>query len=198
MSAHTAGGATVTTPCKSASPITAELHHATAMCGLPPHSQNAIVKCSNAIAAHAYERVSFSLPGIASTHGSTASGSVTTDRTIVRKTPKPRELSLPTLSLSHASEPEIAYALPTAHTSGSSVYIAAAGISALSAVTRSASDAEANIKECSSSEVQRRPRWAAAAMQTTTSISKKNCGIPSESESGKASTNGMHTVLSKS
>ena len=84
MSAHTAGGATVTTPCKSASPITAEPTHATTMCGLPPLSQNAIDKCSNAIAVPAYERMSLSPPGIASTHGSTASGSVTTDPTMVR------------------------------------------------------------------------------------------------------------------
>ena len=189
----------MTTPSKSASPISAEPTHATAMCGLPPLSQNAIVKCTNAIAAHAYERAFKSPPGIASTHGSTASGSVTTDRTTVRKTPKPREPSLPTLSLSHASEPEIANPMPTAHTSGSSVYTAAAGISALSAVTRSASDAEANMKECSRSEAQRRPRWPpAAAMQTTTSISKTSCGIPSFSASGRTSTNGKHALLSKS
>ena len=41
--------------------------------------------------------------------------------------------------------------LPTAHTSGSSVYTAAAGTSALSTVTRSASDAEPNMKETSRS-----------------------------------------------
>ena len=142
----------MTTPSKSASPISAEPTHATVMCGLPPLSQNAIVKCTNAIAAHAYERAFNSPPGIASTHGSTASGSVTTDRTTVRKTPKPREPSLPTLSLSHASEPEIANPMPTAHTSGSSVYTAAAGTSALSAVTRSASDAEPRMKESSRCE----------------------------------------------
>jgi hypothetical protein len=54
------------------------------MCGLPPLSQNAIVKCTNAIAAHANQRASNSPPGIASTQGSTASGSVTTDPTMVR------------------------------------------------------------------------------------------------------------------
>ena len=80
----------MTTPCTSASPISAEPTHATAMCGLPPLSQNAIVKCTNAIAAHAYERAFNSPPGIASTHGSTASGSVTTDRTTVRAKPKKR------------------------------------------------------------------------------------------------------------
>ena len=53
------------------------------MCGLPSLSQNAIDKCTNAIAAHANQRVSNSPPGIASTQGSTASGSVTTDPTMV-------------------------------------------------------------------------------------------------------------------
>ena len=72
------------TPCKSASPITAELTHATAMCGLQSLSQNAIDKCTTAIAAHAYQRASNSPLGIASTHGSTASGSVTTDPTMVK------------------------------------------------------------------------------------------------------------------
>ena len=78
------------TPCKSASPITAELTHATTMRGLPSLSQNAIDKCNNDIAAHANQRASNSQPGIASTHGiacthgSTASGSVTTDPTMVR------------------------------------------------------------------------------------------------------------------
>ena len=133
------------TPCKSASPITAELTHNTAMCGLPPLRQNAIDKCTTAIAAHAYQRASNSPPGIASNHGSTASGSVTTDRTTVRAKPKKRASALPTYSSSHASQPENAYPLPTAHTSGSSVYTAAAGTSALSAVTRSASDAEPEI-----------------------------------------------------
>ena len=111
----------MTTPCKSASPITAEPTHATAMCGLPPLSQNAIVKCSNAIAAHANQRPSNSPPGIASTHGSTASGSVATDRTTVRAKLKKRSPALPTPFSSHASQPEIANPLPTAHTSGSSV-----------------------------------------------------------------------------
>jgi hypothetical protein len=57
------------------------------MCGLNPHSQNAVDKCSNAIAAHANQRASNSQPGIASTSGSTASGSVTTDPTIARAKP---------------------------------------------------------------------------------------------------------------
>jgi len=138
----------VTTPCKSASPITAELTHATTMCGLPSLSQNAIDKCTNAIAAHANQRASNSPPGIASTQGSTASGSVTIDRTTVRVKPKKRSHEDATRSSSHASQPEIANPLPTAHTSGSSVYTAAAGTSALSAVTRSASDAEPRMKEC--------------------------------------------------
>ena len=86
----------MTTPCKSASPITAEPTHATTMCGLQSLSQNAIDKCTNAIAAHAYQRASNSPPGIASTHGSTASGSVTTDRTTVRAKPKKRAPALPT------------------------------------------------------------------------------------------------------
>ena len=139
------GGARKTIPCKSASPITAELTHATTMCGLPSLSQSAIDKCTNAIAAHANQRASNSPPGIASTHGSTASGSVTADRTTVRAKPKKRAPALPTPFSSHACQPEIAYALPTAHTSGSSVYTAAAGTSALSAVTRNASDAEPSI-----------------------------------------------------
>jgi len=74
----------VTTPSKSASPIIAELTHATTMCGLPALSQNAIDKCTNAVAAHANQRASNSPPGIASTQGSTASGSVTTDPTMAR------------------------------------------------------------------------------------------------------------------
>ena len=96
-------GATVATPCKSASPITAELTHATTMCGLPSLSQNAIDKCTNAIAAHAYQRASNSPPGIASIHGSTASGSVTTDRTTVRAQPKKRAPALPTGKFSSLS-----------------------------------------------------------------------------------------------
>mgnify|MGYP000894951053 CR=1 FL=1 len=138
----------MTTPSKSASPIIAELTHATTMCGLPSLSQNAIDKCTNAIAAHANQRASNSPPGIASTQGSTASGSVTIDRTTVRVKPKKRSHEDATRSSSHASQPEIANPLPTAHTSGSSVYTAAAGTSALSAVTRSASDAEPRMKEC--------------------------------------------------
>ena len=76
-------GATVTAPCKRSSPITAELTHATKMCGLPPLSQHAIDKCTNAIAAHANQRASNSSLGIASNQGSQASGSVTTDPTKV-------------------------------------------------------------------------------------------------------------------
>ena len=103
------------------------------------------------------------------------------------------------------SQPEIEYALPTAHTSGSSVYTAAAGISALSAVTRSASDAEPRMKEISlplESELQRitkKPKSPkpAAAKQMSAPISETSCGIPSCSASGKAITNGLQNATSK-
>ena len=175
------------TPCKSASPITAELTHATMMCGLPSLSQNAIDKCTNAIAAHANQRVSNSPPGIASTQGSTASGSVTIDRTTVTAKPKKRSHEDATRSSSHASPPEIANPLPTAHTSGSSVYTAAAGISALSAVTRSASDAEPNMKEYSPREMRRNE--IAVKQMTTSFCQVSHLGIPSCIASGKASQN---------
>jgi len=86
------------------------------------------------------------------------------------------------------------------------VYTAAAGSSALSAVTRSASDAEPNMKEfsrCEEYALQRSPKqpkspMPAAAMQTTTSTSKIHLGIPSCSASGKARTNGLQIITNLS